>query len=162
MTEDIADKTVDILTRLDIDTVAPSFSAGLGRLDAAATRDLDAAGIPAPLRELIRIRASQLNGCAYCVNMHTKDSLAGGDTVARVAAVSVWRESPFFTQRERAALALTETITRAADTHVPQSEWNEAASVFGPAELGAVVALIVVINAWNAVGVSTRAWTPEA
>jgi len=162
MTEEIADETVHILTRLDIDTVAPSFSSGLARLDAAATRDLDGAGIPAPLRELVRIRASQLNGCAYCVNMHTKDALAGGDTVARVAAVSVWRESPFFTARERAALALTETITRADDTHVPQSDWNEAAALFDPDELGALVALIVVINAWNAVGVSTRAWTPEA
>lgn len=162
MTEPAADKTVDILARLDIDTVAPSFSKGLAGLDAAATRDLDAAGIPASLRELVRIRASQLNGCAYCVNMHTKDALDSGESLARAAAVSVWRESPFFTARERAGLSLTDTITRAADTHVPQEDWNAAAAHFTPAELGALVGLIVVINAWNAVGVATRAWTPEA
>lgn len=153
--------TVDILTRLDIDTVAPTFSRGLGALDAATTRQLDEARIESSLRELIRIRASQLNGCAYCVDLHTKGALEGGDLPRRVAAVSIWRESPFFTARERAALALTETMTLAAQTHVPDADWAVASAEFSPEELGALVALVTMINAWNIVGVTTRAWKPE-
>lgn len=153
-------QTVDILTRLDIDTTTPAFSRALASLDAAATRELDEADIEPRLRELIRLRASQLNGCAYCVAQHTRDALTAGEPIGRVAAVSVWRESPFFTARERAAFALTDSMTRVADTHVPEADWREASAHLSPAELGALVALVVVINAWNAVGVTTRAWTP--
>lgn len=153
-------QTVDILTRLDIDTTTPAFSRALASLDAAATRELDEADIEPGLRELIRLRASQLNGCAYCVAQHTRDALTAGEPIGRVAAVSVWRESPFFTARERAAFALTDSMTRVADTHVPEADWREASAQLSPAELGALVALVVVINAWNAVGVTTRAWTP--
>lgn len=151
--------TVDILTRLDIDTTAPAFSRALASMDAAATRELDQAGIETGLRELIRLRASQLNGCAYCVAQHTRDACASGEPVERVTAVSVWQESPFFTTRERAAFALTDTMTRAADTHVPDADWRIAAAHLTPQELSALVALVVVINAWNTVGVTTRAWT---
>jgi AhpD family alkylhydroperoxidase len=154
-------QTTDILTRLDIDTTAPAFSRALASLDAAATRELDEAHIEPGLRELIRLRASQLNGCAYCVAQHTRDALAAGEPIARIAAVSVWRESPFFTARERGALALTDSMTRMADTHVPDADWCEASAQLSPDELGALVALVVVINAWNAVGVTTRAWAPS-
>ncbi|MGO1798522.1 MAG: carboxymuconolactone decarboxylase family protein [Microbacterium sp.] len=150
---------VGILTRLDFDTVAPHFSRALGTLDAAATRELDAAGIDPLLRELVRIRASQINGCSYCVDMHTTDASAKGEHQRRLAAVAVWRESSLFTERERAALSLAESMTRLSETHVPEEAWATAATVFTPEELGALVALNVVINAWNGVGVSTRAWT---
>jgi AhpD family alkylhydroperoxidase len=153
-------ETVDILTRLDIDTTAPAFSRALASLDAAATQELDQAGIETGLRELIRLRASQLNGCASCVAQHTRDALTAGEPIGRIAAVCVWRESPFFTAHERAALTLTETMTRAAETHVPDADWREASTHRTPAELGALVALVVVINAWNTIGVTTRAWTP--
>ena len=153
-------ETVDILVRLEIDTVAPTFSRALAALDAATSAQLDQAGIESDLRELVRIRASQLNGCSYCVNEHTRDALAAGEHIGRVAAVSVWRESPFYTARERTALALTDSMTHAAQTHVTDAEWTAAASAFEPAELGALVALITTINAWNVVGVTTRAWTP--
>ena len=153
--------TVDILVRMDIDATAPRFSRALASLDAATTQQLDETGIELRLRELVRIRASQLNGCAYCVSEHTKDALATGEPVGRIAAVVVWKESPFFTVRERAALALTESMTRATETHVSDAEWAAAASAFEPDELGALVALITTINAWNIVGVSTRAWTPS-
>jgi AhpD family alkylhydroperoxidase len=106
------------------------------------------------------LRASQLNGCAYCVAEHSRDALAAGEPAGRVAAVAVWRESPFFTARERAALALTDTMTRVSDTHVPDADWREASAHLNPVELGGLVALIVVINAWNTVGVTTRAWAP--
>jgi AhpD family alkylhydroperoxidase len=152
--------TVEVPIRLDIDTTVPAFSRALTSLDAAATRELDRAGIEVGLRELVRLRASQLNGCAYCVAQHSRDALAAGEPIGRVAAVSVWRESPFFTVRERAAFALTDTMTRLVDTHAPDSDWREAAAQLTPPELGAVLALVVAINAWNAVGVTTRAWTP--
>ena len=149
---------VPIPVRLDIDTVAPHFSRALAHLDNAMVRELDAVGFESRLRELVRLRASQLNGCSYCVELHSGDALTAGDTPQRINAVAVWRESPLFTARDRAALALTESITRTSETHVPDADWDEAAAVFSTEELGALVALIVTINAWNAVGVSTHAW----
>ena len=152
------DQPVPVLVRLDIDTVAPHFSKALAHLDNAMVRELDAVGVDARLRELVRLRASQLNGCSYCVDLHTGDAQKAGDTLARIAAVAVWRESSLFTARERAAFTLTESITRASETHVPDADWAAAALVFSPEELGALVSLIVTINAWNLVGVSTHAW----
>jgi AhpD family alkylhydroperoxidase len=149
-----------IPVRLDIDTHAADFSRAMAHLDKAATKELDRAGIDPLLRELIRVRASQLNGCAYCVDMHTKDARAAGEGEQRIYALPVWQETPFFTDRERAALALTESITLAAQTHVPSADFDQAAAVFSELELGALVSLIVTINAWNAIGVSTRAWLP--
>lgn len=160
MTATANTETVTILRRLDIDATAPGFSRALAALDAAVVEELDRAGVEPGLRELVRLRASQLNGCAYCVSEHTRDALAAGEPLGRVAAVAVWPESPFFTARERAALGLTDTMTRAAETHVPDADWREASAYLTPPELGALVALIVVINAWNAVGVTTRSWTP--
>lgn len=152
------DEPVHLLVRLDIDTVAPHFSKALAHVDAAMVRELDGCGFDARLRELVRLRASQLNGCSYCVDLHTSDAQKAGDSGARIAAVAVWRESSLFSARERAAFRLTESITRASETRVPDADWAEAAQSFSPEELGALVALIVAINAWNLVGVSTRAW----
>ena len=148
----------EIPVRLDFDGRAPSFSAAMNRLDGAATKELDRVGFDARLRELVRLRASQLNGCAYCVNMHSADARAAGESMERLALLAVWPETALFDAREKAALALTESITRVAETHVPETAWEEAAAHFSPDELGALVALIVTINAWNAIGVSTRAW----
>src|SRR5919202_1240856 len=100
-----------IPARLDFDAVAPGFARAVAHLDHAATKELDAAGIEARLRELVRVRASQLNGCAYCIDMHTKDARAVGETEQRLYALPAWRETPFFTERERAALALAEAVT---------------------------------------------------
>ena len=152
------DQPVPVLVRLDIDTVAPHFSKALAHLDNAMVRELDAVGFDTRLRELVRLRASQLNGCSYCVDLHTGDAQKAGDSLARIAAVAVWRESSLFTARERAAFTLTESITRASETRVPDADWAAAALVFSPGELGALVSLIVTINAWNLVGVSTHAW----
>jgi AhpD family alkylhydroperoxidase len=152
--------TETIPVRLDFDEHAAGFSRAMAHLDKAATKELDQAGIDPLLRELIRIRASQLNGCAYCVDMHTKDARAAGESEQRLYALAVWRETPFFSARERAAFALTESVTQAATTHVPDEDFAEAAAVFGETELAAIVSLIVTINAWNAIGVTTRAWLP--
>jgi AhpD family alkylhydroperoxidase len=150
--------TETIPVRLDFDTHAATFAKAMGHLDNAATRELDKADIDVRLRELIRIRASQLNGCAYCVDMHTKDARAVGETEQRIYGLPVWQEMPLFTARERAALAFTESVTRAADTHVPQADFDALAARFSPTEIAALVSLIVTINAWNAIGVSTRTW----
>jgi AhpD family alkylhydroperoxidase len=152
--------TTQIPVRIDFDSLAAGFAKAMAHLDHAAIKELDAAGIDPELRELIRIRASQLNGCAYCIDMHTKDARAIGETEQRIYALPAWAETPFFTARERAALAWTETITRMTDTHVPDADYAAVAAEFTPAEVAALTSLIVMINAWNAVGVSTRAWEP--
>src|SRR5580700_8078639 len=121
MTIDQATETIPV--RLDFDEHAAGFSRAMAHLDKAATKELDQAGIDPLLRELIRIRASQLNGCAYCVDMHTKDARAAGESEQRLYALPVWRETPFFSARERAAFALTESVTRAASTQVPDEDW---------------------------------------
>jgi AhpD family alkylhydroperoxidase len=149
-----------IPVRLDFDAHAAGFARALAHLDRAATKELDAAGIDPLLRELVRVRASQLNGCAYCVDMHTKDARAAGETEQRLYALPAWRETPFFTERERAALALTEDVTLMAGEHVPAAAYDRAAGQFTPGEIAALLSLIVTINAWNAIGVTTRAWEP--
>jgi AhpD family alkylhydroperoxidase len=146
--------------RLEFGALAPGFLRAMIALDRAATRELDLAGIDPRVRELIRIRASQLNGCAYCIDMHSKDARAIGETEQRIYALAAWRETPFFTDREQAALAFTETVTLLADTHVPDRAYQAVAAEFSPAEIAALVSLIVTINAWNAIAVSTRAWEP--
>jgi len=146
--------------RLDFDAAAPAFAAAMSHLDRAATKELDNAGVEPRLRELVRIRASQLNGCAYCIDMHSKDARAIGETEQRVYALPAWRESGFYTERERAALAFTESVTLLPSTHVPDADFEAAAAQFSHAEIGALIALIVAINSWNRIGVSARAWEP--
>jgi len=149
-----------IRPRLDFEAHAGSFYRAMAHLDQAATKELDKVDFDVRLRELVRIRASQLNGCAYCIDMHTKDARAAGETEQRIHALPAWRETPFFSAKERAALALTESVTLMPQTHVPDSDFAIAAAAFSAAELGALISLIVVINAWNAIGVSTHAWLP--
>jgi AhpD family alkylhydroperoxidase len=146
--------------RLDFDAQAATFSRALARLDNAATKQLDGVSFDARLRELIRIRASQLNGCAYCIDMHSKDARAAGETEQRIDALPAWRETPFFTAAERAALSFAESITLMNEDHVPVEAYEAVAAHFDPDEIAALVSLVVTINAWNAVGVSTRAWVP--
>jgi AhpD family alkylhydroperoxidase len=152
--------TEQIAVRLDFDAHAAAFARALAHLDNAATKQLDAVDFDHRLRDLVRVRASQLNGCAYCIDMHTKDARAAGETEQRLYALPAWRETPFFTARERAALAFTENVTLMAQTHVPTEAYDEVAAVYGADEIAALVSLIVAINAWNTVGVSTRTWTP--
>jgi AhpD family alkylhydroperoxidase len=152
--------TVQVPVRLDFDSRAPAFAKALAHLDNAATKQLDGVNFDHRLRELIRIRASQLNGCAYCVDMHSKDARAAGETEQRIYALPAWRETPFFTARERAALAFTESVTLLAKDHVPAQAYAVVAAEYSPDEIAALVSLLVAINAWNTVGVSTRTWIP--
>ena len=114
------------------------------------------AGIEPALLELVKLRASYLNGCAYCVDMHTKDARAAGETEQRLYAVPVWRETPFFTPRERAALAWTEAITELGREGVSDEVYDAARAHFDEAELVRLTMAIVVINGWNRLSVAFR------
>jgi AhpD family alkylhydroperoxidase len=113
-------------------------------------------GLDLTVFELVKTRASQINGCAYCIDMHTKDARANGETEQRLYALSAWRETPFFTDKERAALALTEAVTLVAETHVPDDVVEEAQRHFDEAELSQLVFAIVTINAWNRLAITAR------
>jgi len=105
---------------------------------------------------LIEIRASQINGCAYCLDMHTKDARAAGETEQRIYALNAWRETPFFTDRERAALEWTEAVTRVADAHVSDEVYERMSAQFSEAEMVALTIGVAVINAWNRLVTSFR------
>jgi len=108
------------------------------------------------LAELVRLRASQINGCAFCVDMHTTDARKGGETERRLASVVVWREAPFFSERERAALEWTEALTLVAQTHVPDAVWDAVRPHFTDQELAELTMLVVTINGWNRISVGFR------
>ncbi|HEX3379706.1 carboxymuconolactone decarboxylase family protein [Paraburkholderia sp. JPY432] len=108
------------------------------------------------LTELVRLRASQINGCAYCVDMHTSDARKGGETERRLATVVVWRETPFFTDRERAALEWTEAVTLVSHDHVPDAVWQAVRPHFSDEELVDLTLLVSAINAWNRFAISFR------
>ncbi|MFF3845124.1 carboxymuconolactone decarboxylase family protein [Streptomyces sp. NPDC002328] len=132
--------------------LAPEVFKAMIRLDAAAKKGLDAR-----LVELVKVRASQINRCALCVDMHSKDALAAGESVERIVQLSAWEESEhFYTRKELAALALTEAVTVLTDGFAPDAVWERAARHFEEAELAQLVATITVINAWNRFGVTCR------
>jgi AhpD family alkylhydroperoxidase len=115
------------------------------------------ANVDPQLYELIKLRASFINGCAYCIDMHAFDALKAGENLQRLLLVSTWHEAPeLYTERERAALALTEEVTRLGDHGVSDATWNAAAEQFDETELANLIAAIATINAWNRFGVSTR------
>ncbi|MEU0998970.1 carboxymuconolactone decarboxylase family protein [Streptomyces tibetensis] len=137
--------------RLDFGASAPKAFRALIAFDAAARQGLDPA-----LVELIQIRSSHLNHCAYCLHMHTNDARKAGESEDRLHMVAVWREARhFFSEREQAALALTDALTLVADAGVPDDVYAQAAARFDERELAQVIALICTINTWNRVALST-------
>jgi AhpD family alkylhydroperoxidase len=139
--------------RLDL---TKHLNTNLGR--AMLALSAEAAGqLDHTLFELVKIRASQMNGCAYCLDMHTKDARLAGETEQRIYALSAWRETPFFTERERAALEWTEAVTRVGDTHVPDDVHQRVSAHFNDEELVALTMGVVVINSWNRLAVAFRA-----
>ncbi len=114
------------------------------------------AGFDHGLLDLVRMRASQINGCAYCLDMHSKDARAGGETEQRLYGLNAWRETPFFTPRERAALEWTEALTLVADTHVPDEVFERVREQFSEEELAQLSLAVVAINGWNRLNVAAR------
>jgi AhpD family alkylhydroperoxidase len=141
-------------TRFSMAESVPDFYKAMIRLDHSVKLE------PA-LHELVKVRASQINGCAYCVDMHSRDARKGGETERRVMAVTAWRESPFFTDRERAALAVCDAITLLPRAGLPDEIYEAAREQFDEEELAELIGACVVINAWNRVAVSTHI-VPEA
>lgn len=114
-------------------------------------------GLEYSLIELVKIRASQINGCAYCIDMHTKDARAAGETEQRLYALSVWHETPFYTERERIALELTEAVTLIGQAGVPDELYQRASEQFNEEELVNLVTAIITINGWNRLALAFRA-----
>ncbi|MEV0069319.1 carboxymuconolactone decarboxylase family protein [Amycolatopsis sp. NPDC050768] len=112
--------------------------------------------VEASLLELIKLRASMVNGCAFCVDMHSKDALKAGESAQRLFAVSVWPESPFFSREERAALALTDAVTKIGEDGVPDEVWDEAREIWSEKKVADLVMAIIMINAFNRIAISTR------
>ncbi len=138
--------------RIDYAKVAPGAAAAMYGLETY----VHGAGLERALLELVKIRASQINGCAFCLDMHTKDARAAGEKEQRLYAVTVWREAPFFTARERAALAWTEAVTNVAGTGVPDEAYEAARKQFSERELVDLTLAVVAINGWNRLAIAFR------
>jgi AhpD family alkylhydroperoxidase len=123
---------------------------------AALQQYVEASGLERPLVELVKIRASQINGCAYCIDMHTKDARALGESEQRIYLLNAWRESPFYTDRERAALEWTESVTLISETHAPDDVYERVKKQFTPEDLVNLTLAIVAINGWNRVAIPFR------
>jgi len=145
-------------TRLNAKAIAPdAFKALRGLQDY-----VDASGLEKPLIELVKVRASQINGCAFCINMHTADAVKGGESHARLHLLNAWRETELFTPRERAALALTEAVTLVAEGHVPDAIYEEARQQFSDKEVVDLAYAIFAINAFNRLAITFRMQPPIA
>ena len=138
--------------RLDFYQASPDAAKAMLAFD-AAIRKLD---LEPRLIELVKLRASQINGCAYCVDLHSRDARKLGESERRLHAVAVWRESPFFTDRERAALAWTEALTQLADTRAPDADYDWLSSQFSERERVDLTLAINAINSWNRLAVGFR------
>jgi AhpD family alkylhydroperoxidase len=136
--------------RLNYGAIAPEGVAAMRGLEAYVR----GSGLEHALLELVKTRASQFNGCAYCIDLHTKDARAEGESEQRLYALSAWREAPFFSERERAALAWTETVTGIAGQGVPEAAYAAARAQFGEKELVDLTLAIVAINGWNRLAVA--------
>ncbi len=123
---------------------------------AGLDRYVKSSGLEPSLLELVKIRASQINGCAFCIDMHTKDARLEGETEQRIYALSAWRETPFFSDRERAALNWTEAVTSIGDNHVPDELYEFARQQFSEKELVDLTLAVIVINGWNRLAISFR------
>lgn len=145
------------LARLAVDELLPRLNKRLEALDAAAEK----VSLDIELLELVRTRASQLNHCAYCTDAHSAEAVTVGVATRKVLSLPVWREAPFFTARERAALALTEAITRLTDGPVSDQVWDAAAAEFSDTELAELVWSIAIINTWNRIAGPARPWEIE-
>ena len=139
--------------RLDVSKVDPKAYHAMSALEAYVRNS----GLEPGLIELVKMRASQVNGCAYCIDMHSKDARARGESEQRLYALSAWRETPFFTERERAALAWTESVTLIAQDHAPEALFEEVRRHFEEHEMVKLTMAIVAINSWNRLAIAFRA-----
>ncbi len=138
--------------RIEYTRISPRTYQAMSALQAA----VNDSGLEHGLLELVKMRASQVNGCAYCLDMHSKDARAAGETEQRLYLLDAWREAPFYSERERAALAWTEAVTRIGDGHVPDEVYEFARRQFSEEELVKLTLAIVTINGWNRFAIAFR------
>ncbi len=138
--------------RFDYGKMAPGVYEAMEGLE----HYLSGCGLEKPLMYLIQLRASQMNGCAYCLDMHWKDLRASGENEQRLYSLEAWRECPYYSDRERAALAWTEAVTEIAQGHVPDAVYQEARSHFSEKELSDLTLAVAAINAWNRLSIASR------
>ena len=139
--------------RLEAQKASPAAYTAMLGLEAFVRK---ASKLEPSLIELVKMRASQVNGCAYCIDMHSKDARVGGETEQRLYALSAWRETPFFTDRERAALAWTEAVTLITEGHVSDAVYEEAKQRFSDEELVNLTLVVITINGWNRIAIPFR------
>jgi AhpD family alkylhydroperoxidase len=145
-----------IQPRLNPYSVVPKMMKAVAALDGV----VQSGGLEPSLVELVKTRASQINGCAYCLYMHTRDARAGGESEARLYLLDAWRESSLYTDRERAAIAWTEAVTLVAQTHVPDDVYEDVRTHFDDEELVKLTLLVTMINVWNRIAISFRSVHP--
>ena len=138
--------------RIDFYTSSPDAIKAMLGLE----KRINACALEKPLVELVRLRASQINGCAYCMDMHSADARKAGEDERRMATLVAWRETPFFSARERAALAWTEAVTLVSSSHVPDAVWDAVQPHFSPEEITDLTLLVVAINGWNRFSIAFR------
>lgn len=147
---------MDMAAKLDILNVAPTIMKGWMSTSLAVNASLEPT-----LVELVKIRASQINRCANCINMHTREARANGETEQRIYLLPAWREAPFYSERERAALAWTEALTRLSEEHAHEAAYEALAAHFEPEEQVKLTVLVNVINGWNRLSVGFGTWLEE-
>ena len=140
------------MNRIKINDIQPAAYKGMLTME----KYIRESGLSPTLCELIKVRASQINGCAYCVDMHTQEALKNGETKRRLFAVTAWKESPLFTEKERAALQMTDEITLISTNGVSDETYNKVLELHGEESLAQIIMQIIIINSWNRIAVSTH------
>ena len=144
------------MERVNLGKTAPELYKAVLELENLSMQKVKQAGLDIGFSHLLKLRASQINQCAFCVRMHTQDAIKVGESMERIALISAWRESDYFSEKERAALILIEEITLIANQHFPDSAYQDAAKVLSEAEITAIEWVAIVINAWNRIAISSQ------
>ncbi|QGX40204.1 carboxymuconolactone decarboxylase family protein [Permianibacter aggregans] len=142
--------------RISLDKFSPAMYRTMAELDRHAGEAVEKAGISEAFSHLLRLRASQINQCAFCVRLHTRDALTSGESSDRISVLPAWRETGYFSEKEQAALELVEAITLIADGQVPDSVYQQAAATLSSDQIAAIEWLAIVINAWNRIAIASR------
>ena len=144
------------MTRVNLGKTAPELYKTVIELENLSMQKVQQAGIEIGFSHLLKLRASQINQCAFCVRMHTQDAIKVGESIDRIALISAWRESEYFSAKERAALTLIEEITLIAQQHFPDAAYEQAANVLSSDEITAIEWIAIVINTWNRIAISSQ------
>ncbi|MGE8683485.1 MAG: carboxymuconolactone decarboxylase family protein [Acinetobacter sp.] len=144
------------MSRINLGQSAPELYKKIAELDALAMQKIAEAELSEGFAHLLKLRASQINACAFCIRLHTQDAMQTGETIERISLLNAWRETAYYDEKERAALTLIEAITLVADGQVPDAVYEDALPFLTDAQISAVEWLAIVINAWNRIAISSR------